>query len=106
MANKKKQTEKRELVKGQEPKLSLAGVEAKLLNDFDRYSNGSMLMRMTDTEMTLTQDDKEVGTVGAAMGGGIFVKIENRLWKIDSISLFEAVQRAEKEQYEKGASDG
>jgi hypothetical protein len=93
-------TEKPKLVKGEEPRLSITGtIEAKLLLDLDKYQNGSMLMRIADTDAEVTQGDEIVGHIGMAMGGAFYVQIGGRTWRLDLMQIFELVRKAESEQY-------
>lgn len=79
-----------------------APVQLSLLHDFDRYSNGLMLMKLSDTNCEVTRGDEKVGAIGMAIGGTIYIDSGSRLWAFDTIQLFEAVLAAEKEQYLKG----
>lgn len=81
-------------------KISASGViEATLLRDFSKFSSGGMLMKIADTDLKLMDGDKEVGSMGVSIGGGLYVQIDDREWTIDPLQIFEMVRQAEKEQY-------
>lgn len=93
-------SEKQKLVKGQEPTLDLGGgFTAKLLHDFDRYQNGGMLMKLSDTHLTASDGETNIGKFGMAIGGALYAEIGGRTWTINPMQLFEAILKAEKEQY-------
>lgn len=73
--------------------------EATLLNDFEAYSSGSLLMRLSDTDLHVMDGDKKLGDIGIAIGGTMYVTIGSRTWSLDPMQIFEAVRQAEKEQY-------
>lgn len=73
-------------------------ITATLLHDFDRFENGSLLMRLSDSEVGVSQGDRQLGRIGVAMGGVLFVQFEKgRLWKLDLMSIFAAAMKADKE---------
>jgi hypothetical protein len=81
------------------PTITVFGLTFKLLHDFDRYTNGSMLMKISDTTVTFT-DGKVEGQFGTAMGGTMFVQIGNRTWVMDDRDRFiRAFLEAEERQY-------
>jgi hypothetical protein len=75
-------------------------LEIELLLDLNRFSSGSMLMKFADTMVTVTEGDKQIGSIGAAVGGCIFVQIDDRLWSVKRPSLWAAVKEAD-ERYRK-----
>lgn len=81
----------------QPPTLDLGGFSAKLLRDYDRYSNGSMLLKISDCEGRIMSGDEQIGAIG--FSGVLYIESGSRLWKIDSLELFKIVQKAEQEQY-------
>lgn len=73
------------------PAFSLDGIGMSLLLDTDRFRTGSILMRFNDTEINVSdKNGKPVGAFGCALGGCLYVEIENRLWKINGEDLFRA----------------
>lgn len=66
----------------------------KLIHDFDKYSNGSMLMKISDC-MADFEGDGVKGSVGCAIGGTIFVQINGRSWTLRPQDLVAAVIAAE-----------
>lgn len=91
--------DKPKLEQGQEPKIDLGAIQATLLYDMDRFSSGSMLMRIADTNVEVRRDGKQIGSMGVAMGGTFYIQVGNRLWEIDRERLFNAFVEAEKAQY-------
>lgn len=92
--------EKQKLIRGSEPTIQIAeGITATLMLDFDRYSNGSMVMRIADTDCEVSRGDDKVGSIGMAMGGTFYVQVADRMWKLDLMQIFALVEAAEKEQY-------
>jgi hypothetical protein len=81
-------------------------VELKLLLDTSRFTNGSMLMRLADTHISVSTGEGEqkrpAGSLGMAMGGALYVEVDDgsgsaRLWQIDTAKLFAAVHQADAE---------
>lgn len=60
-------------------------------------------MKKTPPELDAITDvvlaNEEIGSVGAAIGGRLFIEIGNRCWVLNSTQLFNLVERKEKEQY-------
>lgn len=77
------------------PMLTLGGIPATLTRDFDKYSNGKMMM--TYAKATAKDENgKEVGHVAFSVGGeAIEVCIGRRAYSISSTDLFNAVMAAE-----------
>lgn len=79
-----------------------AGMEAKLLHDFERFSNGRMLMTVTSAEVS--DKGKQIGYIrGDATAPRIEVGIYQdgdgnraRSWIIEAEDLFGAVLEADK----------
>lgn len=62
-------------------------VKVKLLHDFDRYSNGSMMMTITDVQVK--KDDKVMGNIRVdASGASIGCSIGRRMWSISVDQLW------------------
>jgi hypothetical protein len=70
-------------------------LSVELLCDLDNYSSGHMLMQFSDTMATVSEKGEKVGTIGAAMGGSIFVEIHGRLWSVNLTQLWEAAREAD-----------
>lgn len=75
-------------------------LKAELIADFDRYSNGSLLMKFSDTDVKIqnTETDEEVGAVGMAIGGVLYVEIGQRTYTLDICQLFDAINIAEQSE--------
>jgi hypothetical protein len=59
-------------------------------------------MRMRDCEQRFTEPgkDEEVASLGAAVGGQVFIQIGKRLWKLKNSTAFvQSFMQAEEEQY-------
>lgn len=79
------------------PTLTITGpFTFKLIHDFDRYANGSMLMKISDCMATFDDGNGLTGAVGAAIGATIFVQVGGRTWTLKPDALVEAVIAAEK----------
>lgn len=90
----KTQKEKPEMPKTP-PSLTLERpIQIELLHDFDRFRSGSMLMKFADTNVEFT-NEKIKGNYGCAIGGVIYVEVDNRLWKVNAIDLINAVLEAD-----------
>ena len=91
------------------PSVSLASLKAELMNDFSRYSNGSMAMTMGGVGGEITQNGKNVGSIYGALGGGIVVYLGSgddkfrTVWSLSMKDIFIAVQEAVEQQYAKEA---
>lgn len=72
--------------------LSLGPIKMRLLKDSSRFSTGSMVLSISDTNSTIVEDGVEVGTVGAAYGGHPFVRLGDRLWVIDKENIVDIAQ--------------
>lgn len=89
------------------PSVSLASLKAELMNDFSRYSNGSMAMTMGGVGGEITQNGKNVGSIYGALGGGIVVYLGSgndkfrTVWSLSMKDIFIAVQDAVERQYAK-----
>jgi hypothetical protein len=77
-------------------KVTLNGeVTATLMHDFDRYSNGKMMMAVTSA--TVKQDGKEIGDIRGDISAPILaVSFGQRSWLISSEDLFAAVLEADR----------
>lgn len=82
------------------PTITVAGLTFTLLHDFDRFSNGKMLMKYADCTATfegeIADGEKIKGMAGAALGGKVFVEVNGRCWAINANQLVAAVLDAEK----------
>lgn len=94
---KKKKTEGKVPFPEMVPTITLPPLTMRLLHDFDKYSNGKMLMKFADTEIRFEDDkNKKIkGSVGAAMGGTIYVEIGGRCWAMSPMDLVQAVFNSE-----------
>lgn len=82
-------------------------LEFKLDYDFARYSNGSLRMSFADCDAQVSDAaGKKVGTVGASLGGGIFVTMydddpnKGRQWFLSYDQLWHAAVEADRQHRE------
>ena len=69
-------------------------LKLKLDYDPDKYSSGSIRMRIADCMATLKEDDgREVGKVAACIGGGFQISVGKRDWFLGVLELFTLVQK-------------
>lgn len=81
------------------PMVTVGPLTFELLHDFDRFRSGRMLMKFQDTLADFHGERSGVvfkGSVGAAIGGTIFVEINGRCWVLRPQALVDAVLAAEK----------
>lgn len=80
------------------PKLTVAipDLTATLMLDLERYSSGSMLMKFEDTTARLVSGDVQVGEIGMAIGGTLFVEVGDVLYSLDKLAIWRAVEAAHK----------
>lgn len=71
-------------------------VDATLLNDFENYSTGSMVMR--EYAATVSVDGKEIGSVSYAWGGGCAVMIGKRTYLVKFEDIFSTIYEAEQKK--------
>ncbi len=90
------------------PEITTGPMTFQLLHDFDRFNNGSMLMKIADCNPTFKGKDADgkavEGSCGTAIGGLTFVEINGRCWACTPQALVDAVLAAEK-VYLEGAPD-
>jgi hypothetical protein len=75
--------------------------------DFERFSSGSMLMRLNDTTINLqnAETGEQVGTMGMALGGSLFVSIGSGLeYRCAPKNLMDVYSRV-KAAHEKSVED-
>ena len=81
------------------PNIFIGDVRLILLHDFTRFDNGSMLMRVADCNVEIIENGNPIGALGTAMGGAMYIVHGDRMWHIDTTSLWKAFLAAEKAQY-------
>jgi len=80
-----------------------ADVNVKLIHDFDRFSNGHMLMTITEATVH-DKDGKEVAKIRVDMGGStVQAIIGGRSWTISIRELWPIFAEADKNYLEKEA---
>ena len=77
------------------PTLRVA-VDVVLDHDFERFSSGNM--RMTLDRAEVSRDDQVVGHVAPVLPNGLVIKVGPRSYYLSPLSLWDAVEQAEREQ--------
>jgi hypothetical protein len=70
--------------------------DVRLMMDMERFSSGKMFLG-TD-RATVSEGGTVIGEVNMCMGCALAVKVGNRTWAIDPMTLFRLAQQAD-EQY-------
>lgn len=79
------------------PTIELKGIKAELMSDFDRYSDGHIMMSITNCPVH--HKKKEVGSVNFAVNGtAVGITVGKRTYSIDCEQLFAAVMVADEQQ--------
>lgn len=81
------------------PTITLPPLKMRLLHDFEKYSNGKMLMKFADTEVRYEGEEDGIavkGSIGAAIGGTIYAEVNGRCWALSPMDFANAVLAAER----------
>lgn len=72
-----------------------------LISDFEKYTNGTMLMRLSDTTVDVSNGKGKAGAIGMGLGGSFFVDVGEAVYlvKMDDLMGF---FRKVKDIHEKG----
>lgn len=73
--------------------VTVDGLTAKLDSDPEKFSNGSMRWKITDCVAQVFNGDKQIGSIGGCIGGGLFAEIGGRSWHIAADELWKVIER-------------